>query len=50
MDSNLYIKRVSRYLERKHTRRLENKENKVCNSREIFSRVQKKSSKKMMMS
>ena len=42
MDSNLYIERVSRHLERKHTRRLENKENKICNSREIFSGVKKK--------
>ena len=42
MDSNLYIERVSRHLERKHTRRLENKENKNCNSREIFSGVKKK--------
>ena len=46
MDSNLYIERVNRHLERKHTRRLENKENKICNSREIFSGVQKKVQKK----
>ena len=46
MDSNLYIERVSRHLERKHTRRPKYKENKICNNREIFSRVEKKVQKR----
>jgi len=46
VDSNLYIERFSRHLERKHTRRPKYKENKICNNREIFSRVEKKVQKR----